>query len=132
MKKSLLLGIALVLVVAACGDDETGDTPTTVPFVSGPTPTITDVSFAYLESLPVQVRATVTGDLPTPCHGLSTHVAPEADGQVAVVMTITQPPADVVCAQVITPFSETLDLGSFAPGDYTMLLGGVEYPFTVQ
>lgn len=137
MKKSLILAIALVFVVAACGDDDAIDTTSTtdtpsVPFVSGQPPAITDVSFSYLESLPVQVRATVQGDLPTPCHGLSSHVGPLADGQVTVVMTVTQPDADTMCAQVITPFEETLDLGSFAPGDYVMLLGGVEYPFTVQ
>lgn len=130
MKKPLIAILALVFVVAGCGDDEES-APTTVPFVSGPAPTVTNVEFQFLESLPVQVRAVVTGELPTPCHGLSTHVTPEADGQVAVVMTVTQPPADTVCAQVIEPFEEILDLGAFAPGTYTLLLDGVAYPFTI-
>jgi hypothetical protein len=126
MKKTLISLLALTLLLTACADDDTTTT-------SGATRAeVTEVEFLYLESLPVQVRAVVRGNLPTPCHGLSPS-SPErpADPRVVVEVTLTPPAADVVCAQVITPFEITIDLGSFAAGDWTLVLNGVEYSFTV-
>lgn len=126
MKKTLISMLALTLLLTACADDDTTTT-------SGATRAeVTEVEFLYLESLPVQVRAVVRGNLPTPCHSLSPSDPSEpANGKVIVELTLIAPPADISCAQVIEPYETTIDLGSFAAGNWTLILNGVEYSFTV-
>lgn len=127
MKTKLIPMIGLLLLLTACADD---DTATTIP--QGDRAEIIEVEFLYLESLPVQVRAVVKGNLPTPCHGVSNTVpSTPVDGKIVVEVTVTPPAEGVVCAQVIEPFEITIDLGSFALGDWTLELNGVDYGFTV-
>ena len=79
----------------------------------------------------VQVRAVVTGDLPSPCHELDTNVADVAYGRVVATVLAIPPAADVICTQVIEPFEVTLDLGSFENGAYVLELNGAEYAFSI-
>ena len=132
MKKQLLLVLALALLAAACGTAAAGapdPSDTTVP--AGRPASIGGVTFQFLESLPVQVRAVVTGDLPTPCHTVVVGTPTTSGDRVELTITVAEPPADTMCVQVIEPFEETIDLGTFAPGTYTLLLNGTAYPFTI-
>lgn len=78
-----------------------------------------------LESFPVQVQLRLEGSRPTPCHALRVAVAPpDAQNQIAVeVYTVTDPGQN--CTQQLAPFAESLNLGSFPSGDYTVLVNGV-------
>ena len=122
----LALAIAAVLF-GACGNDD--GSPDVNAGTRGPA-FVESVEFVYLESYPVQVRAVVTGSLPTPCHELAWEVGEPADGRVvAEVFSLIDP--DRVCIQALEPFEETIDIGSFETGDYTLELNGIEYPFTI-
>lgn len=77
-----------------------------------------------LESFPVQIVIAISGNLPTPCHQLrATVVAPDADNRIDVeVFTLVDP--DMICIQMLQPFTEQINLGSFASGKYQLYLNG--------
>ena len=156
MRKYALLA-ALLLVVAACGQSEAGGastepTTTTAPGTTSPdTPTnsgsssttlptpggqkgqafVDSVDLLLLESYPVQVRATLHGSLPTPCHSLAwTLGEPVPDGRIVLEVYSRYDPTQV-CAQVLQPFEKSVPVGSFTSGSYVLVLNGVEYPFSI-
>jgi hypothetical protein len=82
-----------------------------------------------LESFPLQIRLRLAGALPTPCHALRVAVAPpDANNVIAVeVYTVVDP--EMICAQVLTEFDDSIPLGSFPTaehpsGTYKVLVNG--------
>ena len=77
-----------------------------------------------LESFPVQIMLTLSGSLPTPCHQLRVAVAaPDAQNQIAVeVYSLADPTRS--CTQNLAPFEVNVPMGSFASGDYIILVNG--------
>lgn len=77
-----------------------------------------------LESSPPQFMLHITGSLPTPCHQLRVEVSePGAENRIqAEVYSLVQP--DQVCIQVLEPFDVNVPLGSYAAGNYTVLING--------
>lgn len=73
-----------------------------------------------MESYPLQYSLALTGSLPTPCHQLRVSVAPpDADDRILVeVYSLTA--TDSMCAEVLQPFTQTIPLGSFPAGHYTL------------
>jgi hypothetical protein len=71
-----------------------------------------------MESYPIQVKLMLAGSLPTPCHRLRVVVPePDDEGKIMIeVFSLVDP--DQMCAQVLTPFEQYLDL------DLTNLLDG--------
>lgn len=137
----IALGAALLLMLAAaCGDTSDGDPsspitpPTTVDdgddLIRGPV-FISGVEIVLMESWPVQVRANISGDLPTPCHQFAYTVAAPGDDGTIDVDVYTLVVRDVNCAQVLDPFEESIPIGDFTEGDYTVLINGEPYEFTI-
>jgi hypothetical protein len=133
MKRTMLALTIAAVLFAACGDDD-GATPTTEPPDAGDMihseAFVDSVEFIYLESYPVQVRAMVAGNLPTPCHQVAWEVGEPAEGRVVAEVYSLVDPGEM-CAQVLEPFEVTLDVGSFESGDYTLELNGADHPFTI-
>ena len=79
-----------------------------------------------LESYPVQVQLRLEGSRPTPCHHLRVAVAPpDKRNQIVVeVYTLTDP--GQVCTQQLAPFTESIGLGSYPAGTYTVLVNGAQ------
>ncbi len=77
-----------------------------------------------MESYPLQFMLTVKGELPTPCNQLRVEVRPpDADNKILVdVYSLVEP--DIMCAEVIQPFSQNIPLGSFPSGHYTLWVNG--------
>jgi hypothetical protein len=82
-----------------------------------------------MESFPLQIRLHLAGSRPTPCHQLRVAVAPpDANNVIAVeVYTVVDP--EMVCAQVLAEFDETIPLGRFPTdehpsGAYTVIVNG--------
>lgn len=151
MRKALIpLLLVLAVVAAGCfqlnfsSAPEDGDEPTsTLPGGGGNPPTtslplagrfpvyIDGVEVLLLESWPVQVQAVVRGNLPTPCHALTWDLAePDADGRIVLTVFSTVD-LDQACTQVLHPFEQTIDVGSFTSGAYVLVVNGVEYPFEI-
>jgi len=144
MRKTVLLLIVVLAVVAsglgiawaALSNDPADDdtTTTTRPDGSGATPGpayVDSVDLLMLESWPVQVRALVKGNLPTPCHQLAWDLSgPDASGRIVLDVYSTTD-ADVICIAVLEPFEQSVSIGSFTSGSYVLVVNGVEYPFTI-
>lgn len=78
------------------------------------------------------VSVTVSGELPDGC-SFPRDIAVRTDILTnTVTITITeQRDPDAMCTQVITPYTEDINLGSFGTGTYTLTVNGVEVTFTI-
>jgi len=132
MKRALLLTLALAVLAAACSDAkaDSGDPTTTGGGRQALDPAYVEtVDLVFLESYPVQVRATITGKLPTPCHEVRWDLA--EDGTTIVLEVSGSYDPNENCAQVLEPFEVTVDVGSFETGSYTLMVNGEAYPFEI-
>lgn len=100
-----------------------GDMVTGVAFVD-------EIQIAILESFPVQVQATVIGNLPDGCTTISDRSVSQ-DGNTFTVAIATVRPVDAICTLALVPFSETfsLDVEGLAAGKYTVAAGDVQANF---
>lgn len=76
------------------------------------------------ESYPPQISLSLSGNLPTPCHQLRVQVSePDQDNKINVdVYTVVDP--NIMCTQVLKPFSENVNLGTFPAGHYSVWVNG--------
>lgn len=83
-----------------------------------------EASLIIRESFPPQVSLTFRGDLPTPCHELRAVVnSPDGENKIIVeAYSVVDP--DMLCAQVLQSFEESIDLGNFPSGHYTVWING--------
>ena len=137
MRKLATLTLLIALATTACWPiserasdrEDNQQPPTTGEVVSGPA-FVDEVEFIYLESWPVQVRAIVRGTLPTPCHNVVWDVQQGPEGATVTISSVSA--ADEICVAVISePFEVTLDVGDYTSGDYTVIVNGEAYPFTI-
>lgn len=72
------------------------------------------------ESYPVQIALVLGGELPSPCHQLRVSVnPPDTENKIFIeVYTVYNPNTN--CIQVLKPFEETVELGTFPNGHYTV------------
>jgi hypothetical protein len=72
------------------------------------------------ESFPPQISLAISGDLPTPCNQLRVDIdAPDQENKITVDLYSVIDP-DRMCVQVLKPFEESIDLGTFPAGHYTV------------
>jgi hypothetical protein len=85
---------------------------------------ISESGIVLRESFPVQVVLGLKGELPTPCHQLRVIVdPPDAENNLHVeAYTVVSP--EIICIQVVKPFTETIELGTFPTGHYTVWING--------
>jgi hypothetical protein len=76
------------------------------------------------ESYPPQITLSLQGNLPTPCHNLRAKISePDAENKINVeVYTVVDP--NMMCTQVLKPFQETVELGTFPNGHYSVFVNG--------
>jgi hypothetical protein len=85
---------------------------------------ITSTDLLTMESFPLQFTLVINGDLPTPCNQLRVDVKePDAENKI-VVDVYSVIAADMMCTEVLQPFSENVSLGSFPTGHYTLWING--------
>ncbi len=102
-------------------------TPSATPAASpGATPIgqalmpITKVTARVLKTSPAKVQAVVTGELRDSCTKPGAISQQRAGNTVTVTILTTREP-NAMCAQMITPFDQTIPLdGDFPPGTYTL------------
>jgi hypothetical protein len=145
MKHLTILFIA-ILILAACAPAATETMDPNTPVDSNSTPEqpselpirpqpgddnlqrgnafINESSLLIRESYPPQIAIMLSGDLPTPCHQLRAEVGePDAENKIMVnVYTVVDP--NMMCIQVLKPFDETVELGTFPSGHYSVWLNG--------
>jgi hypothetical protein len=155
MKKNIIILMAILLAVACTPTAEPAtsppDTAVTSPPVIDATPQASDTqiapSFAPLpsdgnlqrgsvfisasellirESFPVQIALVLSGETPTPCHQLRVVVnRPDTENKILVdAYTVSNP--NVNCTQVVKPFQEIVEVGTFPTGHYTVWVNDIQ------
>ena len=90
---------------------------------------VTGVELEIMESFPIQVAIVVDGFLRDSCTELH-NIEQWREGNTVHVLITTRTPKNVLCAQVITEIQERIKLdGAFPPGDYKVIVNGVERTF---
>ncbi|MGA1842696.1 MAG: hypothetical protein ACMUIU_18930 [bacterium] len=85
---------------------------------------LNETQLYVLESYPMQVRLQLKGYLPTPCYQLRAVVSePNSQNRINVELYSLENP-NLSCATVLEPFDETVSLGSFTGGSYTVWVNG--------
>ena len=133
--------VLLIIVLSACAPiaraAQQPPVPTVAPMAT-PEPTsreaqVQSVEIHVLETDLQQVSAVIHGNLTESCAMLGESKV-HYDANTFHVSVYAVSPADVGCAQVITPFETTipLDIRGLVPGTYTVIANGVSAVFTVQ
>ena len=146
MKYLLLI---LMFVLSACGAVASStpdpDTPVTGPSTDNPSEEQPSMSYApqpedvnlsresifidemgllIRESYPPQISLNISGNLPTPCHALRAVIhEPDAENKISVE-AYTVVDSNMMCTQVLKPFTQSIDLGTFPSGHYTVWVNG--------
>jgi len=83
---------------------------------------VDEFNLLILESYPPQYSLSLKGSLPTPCHKLRIRLhPPNPDRRIVVeVYALLDPDPNLVCIQVLEPFSATLTLEVQESGHYTV------------
>jgi inhibitor of cysteine peptidase len=95
---------------------------------------VDSVDVLIMESFPVQVALVATGSLPDACSSVGRIDITGPEDFVFTIAIISERPADAMCAQVLTPFEQRIDLPvvGLAAGSYTVTVNGVEASFTLD
>jgi len=134
MKHSMII-LTATLLITACSPVLPPDSPTNNETPGGPASYaprpgdevlergevfLGSTEILTMESYPLQFAVILNGDLPTPCHELrvATH-EPDTQNRIKLeAYSLSDPNA--VCAQVLEPFEQNVNLGSFPSGHYTL------------
>lgn len=81
---------------------------------------INEASLIIRESFPPQISVTITGDLPTPCNQLRAEIHPPDSENKVLLEGYSLVDPDQICVQVLEPFEESINLGTFPTGHYTV------------
>jgi inhibitor of cysteine peptidase len=86
-----------------------------------------------MESFPVQVSVTLTGNLADGCTKLQS-IESEREGQTFTILLEAKRPAGQMCTQALVPFEETvsLDVYGLPAGEYTVMAGDLTESFTLE
>jgi len=88
---------------------------------------IEESGIVLLESYPVQVKLQLVGNLPTPCHELRAVVSLSEDGEGVEVELYSLSDPDLMCTQVLEPFSASIPLGNYTEGSFTVWVNGEKF-----
>jgi hypothetical protein len=87
---------------------------------------VNDTQLLILESYPVQILLSVSGELPTPCHEFRYEISqPDAENQIFVeIYSVVEP--GQVCVEVLEPFAENISVPveDLPDGIYTVYVNG--------
>ncbi|MFV9676545.1 MAG: META domain-containing protein [Methanosarcinales archaeon] len=94
---------------------------------------VKDIEIMLLESFPVQIKVVAKGEYPDSSTKVD-EITTRREGNTFFVTLAASRPADVMCAQVITPFEEViaLDVVGLKAGVYTVDVNGVRDTFELQ
>jgi hypothetical protein len=85
---------------------------------------INEASLVIRESYPPQISLALSGELPTPCNQLRAEISPPNQENKIFVDVYSVIDPNKVCVQVLEPFEEYIDLGTFPAGHYSVWVNG--------
>jgi len=119
----LLITVIVLALLAACGS-----TPETTENPDSVNPVGEEVTLAMVDSVTVEQRgnhyyAVVAGNYPDSCTSISS-VEQIVAGDTISITLLTDKPADLMCAMVLTPFTADILLttGGLMPAEYSVVV----------
>ena len=111
------------------GDNTVDEGDNVEEFIYG-TANVENIEIMTLESFPVQVRVSASGNLPDGCTEID-EIQTERTGNTFKITISTKRPADAICTQALVPFTETipLEVRGLEAGTYTVDVNGVTGTF---
>jgi hypothetical protein len=113
--------------------DTPAEEPLAMPYAPQPEDTnlsrgeifIEEKGLVIRESFPPQIALGISGNLPTPCHQLRAVInEANAENRINVeVYSVVDP--NMICTQVLKPFMENIELGTFPNGHYSVYVNDV-------
>jgi len=92
---------------------------------------VRDVSVLIAESQPVQVTVEVIGYLPDGC--TTRHETQQSrEGNTVTIQMTMKRSKDKICTKVVTDIREQINIGTFAPGDYVVMVNDLKKKFRVD
>lgn len=85
---------------------------------------VNEASLIIRESFPPQISLTLAGELPTPCNQLRAEINPPNPENKIIVDVYSVVDPNQVCIQVVEPFEESIDLGTYSTGHYRVWVNG--------
>lgn len=130
--KDFLLFALFILLATACTPALLPSAPVVEPVipVTG-TASVQSVEIEIVETNPIVVNAIIRGQLPDAgCTKISGIEQARVGNTIHVTVTTVSDPV-ALCAQVLTPFEQTisLDVDGLAPGNYMVSVHGIEKAF---
>ena len=125
--------IIMLALLVGCGTPGPGEAPGG-GLIYGEA-AVDEVSLQIMESFPVQVAAVAKGNLKDSCTAIDEiRQSYDADTKTFTIEITTVRDADAVCAQVLAPFEERieLDVRGLPAGTYTVDVNGVRETFTLD
>jgi inhibitor of cysteine peptidase len=103
-------------------------------FELGSDAVVESLSLVVMESYPVQVRVSLVGYLPDACTEIHEITAEREDDTFFLDVVTRRPTGDVLCAMVITPFEEDIDLEvrGLPAGDYDVVYNDLSESFSLD
>ena len=97
----------------------------------GQTALVESLEIRTIVTTPPQARVIVSGYLPDSCTELYRIVAERADQDFVLVLTTRWPTGEIVCSEVLVPFTEVIDLDlvDLDPGTYAVIAQNEEVEF---
>lgn len=94
---------------------------------------VDEVQVNLIESLPVQASVTIRGVMPDACTKVD-HFHQRVSADTIYLWVYVSCPADRMCAQVLTPYEETLplDLSELTAGEYVLDVNGITQTLTLE
>lgn len=130
------LAVTMALAGLACGGGSPavpGSATATTgggSVITSPIP-IESVDVLEATSYPPRISVQARGYIPDSCTKARQPVV-KRDGSTFTISILGDRPADLVCAQVATPYQTSIDLGVLSQGSYTVSVNGVSKSFTVS
>jgi hypothetical protein len=87
---------------------------------------IEELGILAQESYPPQYTLHLSGSLPTPCHQLRVAVSPPDARRQIEVKVYSLVAAEMMCVQVLKPFSASVPLNDLPAGKYSVWVNGVQ------
>jgi hypothetical protein len=94
---------------------------------------VDEIQVNLLESLPGQASVTIRGTMPDACTKVNSFSQQVSENTI-YLRVYAERPADRMCAQVLTPYQETLllNLSKVTPGEYMLDVNGITQTLTLE
>ncbi len=119
MRKALIAALIILILLTGCSTKRENRTVPTTPIKVSPMPYLKQAVVMRIDG---RYRVVLFFEMPNPCHKVEFSGMEIEGNTITIDFNYTPPKPGMVCAQVLTKITKTVDLGELAKGSYTILI----------